>query len=144
MEKAENSIAKALSRAHQALLKDLEKLEGSVNPASNQDLTALRTRLGTTQLNLLDHFRFEELNGYMDKVKKREPRLERTIDQLAEEHRQLAQSLDALMGKAKRALNLDQGLRTEIKNWIAFVRQYESREDELVQNAFNLDIGAED
>jgi hemerythrin len=144
MVKTDSSIAKALSRAHQALLKDLGKLEESVDSASEQDLQALQVRLGATRAHILDHFRFEEQNGYMDKVRNREPRLERTIDQLASEHRHLAQSLAVLIEKAKEAKYVDQALRTEVRDWIAAVQQHESREDELVQGAFNLDIGAED
>jgi len=144
MPKVESSVAQALSRAHLALLNDLKKLEDSVDEAKGPDLTALGVRLGATKTHILEHFRFEEQNGYMDKVRKREPRLERTIDQLENEHRQLSQSLDSLIGKAKEATNLDHSLRNQVFDWIASVRKHETREDELVQDAFNLDIGTED
>jgi len=144
MARTEISVAESLSRAHQALLNDLRKLKNSLNPASGQDLSTLRAELAATQTHILDHFRFEEQDGYMDKVRKREPRLEHTIDQLAGEHRQLAQSLEALMAKARDAQNLDQALREKIREWIASVRQHEIREDELVQDVFNLEISAED
>jgi len=144
MAKTEVSVAEALSRAHQALRNDLRKLEESVDPASGQDLIALCARLAATRSHITEHFRFEEKNGYMDKVRKREPRLEHTIEQLAAQHRQLAQSLDAIIKRAKDAASLGPALREKIREWIASVRHHEAREDELVQNAFNLDIGAED
>ena len=90
MARTETSIAEALSRAHDALLNDLEKLWESVDPASGQTLAGLLARLSTTQAHVTEHFRFEEQNGYMDAVRKREPRLERAIQQLAEEHEQLS------------------------------------------------------
>jgi hemerythrin-like domain-containing protein len=144
MARTEISVAEALSRAHQALRTDLQKLDDSVDLIPGQDLPALRAPLAATRSHINEHFRFEEQNGYMDKVRKREPRLEHTIEQLAAEHRQLAQSLDAIIKRAKDAPSLDPALRDQIREWIASVRQHEAREDDLVQNAFNLDIGAED
>ena len=144
MANAETSIAESLSRAHQALGKDLRRLEDSVHRTSDQGIPIIRAILDATRTHILEHFRFEEEKGYMDKVRKREPRLERVIDQLASEHRQLAQALDALIEKTKQASTLDLDLREKTREWIAAVRQHEAREDELVQNSFNLDISAED
>src|SRR6516164_2978409 len=98
MARTETSIAEALSRAHDALLNDLGMLCESVDPASGQTPDGLRARLSTTQAHITEHFRFEEQNGYMDKVRKREPRLERIIRELAEEHSQLRSSLEELIG----------------------------------------------
>jgi DNA-binding transcriptional ArsR family regulator len=138
------SIAEALSRAHAALLEDLRKLEEAASPGSRDGLAEIRARLGATQAHIAEHFRFEEENGYLDALKKREPRLERTIRQLAEEHRQLAQSLAALVGEARAATSLGDKFREKTREWIERVRQHEHHENDLVQNAFNLDIGAED
>src|SRR5262245_61117919 len=139
----ETSIAESLSRAHQALRKDLQKLEDSVR-SSNQDIPIVRAIVEATRTHILDHFRFEEHNGYMDKVRKREPRLERLIDQLDGEHRLLTKSLNDLIERAKQAATLDPDLREETREWIATVRRHEAREDKLVQDSFNLDISAED
>jgi hypothetical protein len=104
----------------------------------------LRARLDATHRHIMEHFRFEEQNGYMDTVRKREPRLERSIEHLAEEHWQLAQSLNALIEQARSATSCDQAFRDQVRTWVEQVRQHEVRENELVQDAFNLDIGAED
>jgi hypothetical protein len=140
----ENSVAEALCRAHVALLEDLRKLEEAARPASGESLTELRARLGATQAHVTEHFRFEEQNGYLDAVRKREPRLERAIQQLAEEHRALAESLEVLIKQARAATTLDDPFREAIRRWVERVREHEARENDLVQDAFNLDIGAED
>jgi hypothetical protein len=80
----------------------------------------------------------------MDVVRTREPRLERTIQQLAREHRQLAQSLEALIAQARAATDLHDRLQVAVREWVERVRQHEMRENNLVQDAFDLDIGAED
>jgi hypothetical protein len=139
-----SSIADALSQAHGTLLADLSALEHAVGPFSGEDLAELRTRLGETTAHITAHFRFEEQNGYMDAVKKREPRLERVIDELAAEHDQLRKSLDALIGEARAATKLGDALRGQVRNWVDSVRKHEMRENEVVQDAFNLDIGTED
>ena len=144
MERTENSVTKALGRAHKALLADLRDLERAVSPTSGEAHVELRTRLERARAHLTEHFGYEEQKGYMDVVRKREPRLERAIQQLAEEHGQLRQSLDGLIGQAGTATGLNDNLRELIREWIERVRRHEIRENDLVQDAFNLDIGAED
>jgi len=143
METTTNSVAEALEKAHVVLLADLRELEKAVRPAG-EDLARLRTRLGAVRAHITEHFRFEEQNGYMDVISKREPRLGRTIHQLFEEHGQLRQALDALVAKAGAATAAGDTLRGEVREWIEHVRQHEAHENDLVQDAFCLDIGAED
>jgi DNA-binding transcriptional ArsR family regulator len=144
MERTGSSVAEALSRAHAAVLEDLRKLEEASRGASPEGLAELRARLGGTHTHLSEHFRFEEQNGYMDTVRKREPRLERAIQLLAEEHGQLTRALDALLREAGTATSLDDTFREEVQGWVQRVRQHEARENDLVQDAFVLDIDAED
>ena len=144
MERTETFVAEALSQAHAALMADLRELEQAVRPSLGESLPELRARLSAVQAHISEHFRFEEQDGYMHTVRKREPRLERAIQQLADEHRQLTQFLDALIGKATASTSLDERFREEIRGWVERVRRHEMRENDLVQGAFNLDISAED
>ncbi len=80
----------------------------------------------------------------MEEVKKQAPRLDRMIRQLAEEHEQLRQTLDAIIREAETATSLGDSLKDQIREWIRHVRQHESREDDVAQDAFNLDIGMKD
>lgn len=144
MGKTENSAAEALSQAHKALLSDLKELEQAVRPSSQKGMAELRARLETTRSDITEHFRFEEQNGYLDAVRKREPRLERTVQHLAQEHGELKRSLDAIIGEAGTSTNLSDSVQQEIHAWIDRVRQHEIRGYEVVQDAFNLDISPED
>jgi len=137
-------ITAALLRAHKALIDDLQKLEESADPVTMPKLTDLRSKLDATRTHVTEHFRFEEQNGYMDEVRKREPRFERAIQHLAAEHRHLAQSLETLIGAAKTAASLDETLRDAVRRWVNDVQQHEIRENDLVQDAFDQDIGGED
>ena len=139
-----NSLAEALKQAHVVLARDLRELEQASQCSSSGDLDGLRAQLGATHAHVTEHFRFEEQNGYMDAVRKREPRLERIIRELAEEHSQLRSSLEELIGEARVTSSLGGLLRERIRTWVKRVRQHEMRENDVVQDAFNLDIGAED
>jgi hypothetical protein len=140
----EIAVAESLSQAHAALLAELRELEQAVHPSSGESLAELRARLGEARADIIKHFRFEEQNGYMDVVRKREPRLEWNIQQLADGHRQLADSLDGLVQESGTATKLGDTLLQEIRAWIERLRQHEAREDDLVQDALNLDFGTED
>jgi hypothetical protein len=143
MRTPEPPVVEALARAHESLLDDLRKLEEVTGQASGEGLAELRVRLGATREHLARHFRFEEQNGYMEAVRKREPRLGRAIEQLAGEHSQLLQTLEAVIAEAGVATRLGEALREGVRQWAGSVREHEARENELVQDTFNLDIGAE-
>jgi ElaB/YqjD/DUF883 family membrane-anchored ribosome-binding protein len=144
MEKTANSVAEALSRAHETLVNDLKKLGDAVAPAAKESLDGLRARLAAARADIAQHFRFEEENGYLDIVNKREPRLERAIQHLVEEHRELTRALDGVLAAAAAATRVNNTLRRRVREWLAQVRRHEQRENQLVQDAFDFDIGAED
>jgi len=144
MQSTKTAVAEALGRAHKKLLKDLQELEQAVRPKSGEGVPKLKSRLGVLRAHLADHFRFEEQDGYMEQVRKQVPRLERAIEQLAEEHRQLLRSLDTIADQVGISDNPSDGVLESVRDWIARIRQHENRENDVVQDAFNLDIGAED
>ena len=139
----ENS-PEALKKAHEALLDDLQGLERALHSPGGEDSAAISARLGRTQAHITQHFRFEEANGYMSAVLKKKPHLERVAGQLLGDHLQLAQTLSRLVDEAKTATKLDARFSTRVRAWIEDVRQHESRENQLVQEAFNVDMDAED
>jgi hemerythrin-like domain-containing protein len=144
MEKTALSATEALSRAHTALREDLRRLDETVRRAAADDCPSVRACLDATRAHITEHFRIEEENGYLGTVRKREPRLEHAIQQLVEEHRQLTRSLQALIATANADATVDEAFRTEVRKWIDHIRRHEKRENDLVQEAFNLDIGPED
>jgi hypothetical protein len=144
MQNTTTSFADALARAHGALLQNLRSLEDAVGAVPPKSAVELAARLGVTRAQISQHFCFEEQNGYLDAVRKREPRLEHRIQELAADHGRLLESLDKLVERARAATGPDPGLREDVKKWVDSVRQHEARENELVQDAFNFDFGAED
>jgi len=144
MENKPLSVVEALRQAHFALLKDLAGLEDAARFSVGTDSTEMRSRLERTRAHITEHFRFEEQNGYMDAVLAREPNLARTVESLREEHRQLAQELEGLIERTMTGRPMEDAFRDQVRSWLESVRRHEARENTLVQDAFNVDFGAQD
>lgn len=144
MTRTREASGKSLRRAHAALLRDFRRLEESLKGPVLDSPAALGTRLRTTRDDLQAHFHFEEVDGYMDAVRRQAPQFERVVNQLAEEHIQLMQSLDSLIEFLSAASTVDEPIRDRVRQWIDRVRQHEARENDVVQEAALMDIGAED
>ncbi|HUE72269.1 MAG TPA: hemerythrin domain-containing protein [Pirellulaceae bacterium] len=138
------TTAEELVQAHVAFRDDLGKLEKSVRPASVASLDEVQAELGAVRMHASEHFRLEERSEWMTKIKKRGPKLERLVQHLREEHRELLEAIDTLLKVIQAAKRLDDGLREKVHQWIERVRRHESRENDLVQEAYTLDLGAAD
>ncbi len=142
MRKPRASFAELLSRAHAVLLKDLEQVEQAMHSPTTRTSARFAAQLRRVQRHLREHFRFEERDGYLSAVRKREPQLDREINRLLQEHRQLAQALNALIEQADHS---PEGAPAEqVRAWVAQVRLHESRENALVEDVFNRDLIAAD
>jgi hypothetical protein len=136
MKRSEETFVETLQQEHVDLLGDLQQLEEAARPGSGETPAGLSARLGKTQAHVVDHYRFEEQDGYMAPVLKAEPRFGPVVQELLEEHRQIAQALDALIREARTAQSLTDGLGERVRDWVKQVRQHESRENHLVQEAY--------
>ncbi len=138
------SIADSLSAAHRALASDLQKLEEASAPGSHKSLAEIHEQLGQTRVHVLEHFHFEEQNGFMEAVVKRDPRFDRAVSELFEEHRQMRDSLEKLLADTRDAPPAAADVREEIRTWIKRLRRHEARENERIQDAFCQDFTGED
>jgi hemerythrin-like domain-containing protein len=136
MNTPERSFVDALHDAHTALLRDLQELEKAVAPTSSEGPAELGIRLGKVQTHLADHFRFEEEGGYMAPVLKEEPRLSGRIQELLAEHSQMAQTLEAIIEEVSRGPTVQDASRQKVHAWLGKVRHHETRENDLVQEAY--------
>jgi hemerythrin-like domain-containing protein len=133
-----------LREAHTALLHDLAEMKDAVFAAAEEDRAEIKARLDQTRTHIAEHFRFEEDNGYMDVVLQREPHQARTIEGLRDEHRRLAEQLEAIVEHVAAGRRLDKAFREAVLAWLKAVRHHEAHESRLVQDAFNIDFGWED
>jgi hypothetical protein len=136
MEASEKDFADALHEAHADLFRNLLQLEESVRLGSSESQPELSIRLGNVRTHLSEHFRFEEQDGYMAPLLKEEPQIGPVVQELLDEHRQLAEALDALLQEVSAAQSLSEGFPERVRAWVKHVRQHESRENSLVQEVY--------
>jgi hemerythrin-like domain-containing protein len=136
METPEQSFADALHEAHTDLLRDLQELEKAVGAGSREGPAELGSRLEHARTHLTDHFHFEEEGGYMAPVLKEEPRFGPLVEELLAEHGQMAKALDALVQEVRQAQTVQDSHRERVRALLSQVRHHETRENQLVQEAY--------
>lgn len=141
---AQNVVAEKLKAAHEAVAADLQKLETAFGSAEVPFAQTVHARLADARGHLAKQFRFEEKDGYMRAVRERNPNREHTIEELRLEHRRLEQMLENMVAEAARVKTAEEALRAQVRTWVAELRHHEAAENTLVQEVFNLEIGAED
>jgi hypothetical protein len=134
-------LEERLRQAHADLLADLQKLGSE---SAEFGLASLRTSLLKARQDLINHFRLEQENGYLDEVRKREPCLEQTLVKLAGEHHKLLHKLDDILAQLEYPQPALEGLQRQVRLWVHDVRGHEIRENDLIQDAFVHDLGAGD
>jgi type II secretory pathway component PulJ len=143
MDSRQKERAAALRQAHVALERDLENLEARLREPAELTPAELHLRLSRTRTDLAEHFRREEENGYMNTVLEHSPNRDQVVQHLLQEHRFLLDAVNALI-EAAAGHQPDAELRRKVLTWIESLRDHEMRENILVQDAFNLDVAAED
>jgi len=135
---------KALSQAHDTLLRDLHGLGQVIQPDAEANIIDLRSRLATTFFDVSDHFHLEEQGGYLDDMQVREPRLQREIAELRDQHCEMLDALANLRDQAAVASELDDVLRLKVRAWIDRLLKHEARENDVIQDAVDSDFGGGD
>lgn len=138
------SLAGQLARAHAKLVHDLAELAHAIRKTTNDSLKEFKARLQAARTDLVEHFRLEELNGYMDAVRDRSPSQNRAIQTLLSEHQGLLKTLDDIVRLASRSADFSDRVRNKTLLWIQRVHSHEERENELLQDALNSEPAAED
>jgi hypothetical protein len=144
MRQTHPSIADLLARAHKRLRKDLRELEEATQGPWPGGPKGMGKLLADARADLVEHFRFEEHNGYMEAVLRIRPNLERDVQALLGQHKQLADALDQLIADVKTMTAEDGSFGQRVRGWIKAVWRHEARENTLVEDAFNVDLSAED
>ena len=128
---------------------ELRKLLGEVHQALSRreaSVDAVASLIESLTVHLEAHFQEEEATGVFDQVTAREPRLCDRASALCAEHDQLRKTAAALNQAAKSADGADwwDRLETAFHEFSKDLMRHEHEENELVQEAYEQDIGAGD
>lgn len=121
------------------LLDYLRALEQAVSPTSNCGLSEIRECLYAVEVSLrhsLQDDPFNNTNGL-------DPRLEHAEAQLAEEEARLHGSLQELIAKTQcqSLATVDEAFCEAVRDWIRSFRRHSDRTTDLIQDAWDQDIG---
>lgn len=131
-----------MHREHEALSQKIglakESLEKVHSPAdSYQRLRKLRDELQR-------HFALEEQGGYMREVRERRPNWSDRIDELRRQHAQMLVDVGALVDEADELVQRTEEWQGKFEQLLAALSQHEQAENEIVQKAYQQDIGDKD
>ena len=93
------------------------------------------------------HMELEESGGYLPEVRNRLPNLAGTLDRLQGEHTTLQRELSETLASARAAPSskvLGDAVLGRLRQWVAQIRNHEMRENRLVQEVLNTDLGGGD
>jgi len=136
-------FADAMKRAQLALQHQLRELEQLVAPHAADHLPDVRIRLKAVLSLVKEHFRIEEQDGYMNAVKEQDQRFESELQCFRDEHRAMRRELEFLVDEADSLQQIDAEFSESVHGWIDRFRMHEKNEIDLVQEAFDVDVGGE-
>jgi hypothetical protein len=140
-----------IKEVNQELWQQLEEMRHRCQrPIAPANCRQLVQRLSQLRDHLALHFALEEAYGYFDDPVDVAPRLGYAAEQLRSEHRELYMNLTGVVERAERLLHTDQ--MATLALWVGpqflrfdeSLRDHEARENELIFDAFDTDIGAGD
>ena len=135
-----------IQRDHQ----ELRNLLGEVHHVLARKLESVARvaeMVGSLANHIEAHFEEEEATGVFDEVSEREPRLSSRAKELRAEHDRLRQTVQALSQAAKSgdgAADWWEQLETAFHDFSKDLMRHEHQENELVQVAYEQDLGAGD
>ncbi len=96
---------------------------------------------------LREHFAVEEEGGYFADVLKVAPRLSRRAARLEQNHKEFSEHLEALLALVQYAIDARDAwerVTTGVERFLRELRAHEDDENELVREAFMVDLGRGD
>ena len=143
---AAQALIEKMSKQHHAL----EQIWSALRAALKGDRVNQQALLGQLQqlsIQLEEHFRFEEEDGYFDEAVAKAPRLQRQADHLRGQHTEMLGAIARLQASASRLaaepaqLTAMRGLLEEVSK--TFV-EHETAEGRLLEDAYCSDTTALD
>jgi hypothetical protein len=140
-----------IKEVNQELWQRLEEMRHRCQrPLAPAHCRHLVERLSELRDQLALHFALEEAYGYFDDPVEVAPRLSYAAENLRNEHRQLYMRLTHIVERAERLMRSEQlatlalWIGPEFLEFDEALRDHESRENELIYEAYDTDIGTGD
>jgi len=142
----ENTALQTALKEHQDLMRLLGRLNAAVT-AAEVDRGALAQQLRDLRAHMTEHFALEDQGGYFEEVVEFQPHLRERVDELHDQHPLLAAGIAELIDIVE-GDPADEGwtasLKARFETFRTLFVEHEHGENELVQEAYEQDIGSKD
>ncbi len=139
----QQQIYEEIRREHEHLREVLGKIRHALN-VRMEAATNLAEMMSSLQQHVSVHFHEEEEGGFFHEVVVQAPRMSNRADALKQEHVGLATAVVELVTIASEENELCKSLDTKFHDFSKTLMQHESKENELLLDAYDDDIGAAD
>jgi iron-sulfur cluster repair protein YtfE (RIC family) len=143
---AEVEVLENIQREHEALRESIAHIH-QLLAAHNTPGDELATQLHRLHTALVEHFWHEEHEGFFDEVVSQAPRLTPQAHKLCAEHQEMLHTASELSRFASAGAGSETWWRELNSRFHVFSKQlmhHEGEENSLLQQAFQVDIGAHD
>ncbi len=148
---SENQEAKEAQRAlheHRAIQKLLQSVVQFIAAQSKDTPEAIQTLvrdLKNLRAYMESHFEREEAAGLFEDILERLPMVDTVVKDLKREHRDFLEKVNGLIYRLEppevREL---EAIRTDLNTFVSAFLEHEEMENDLLQRAYNLDLGCPD
>jgi hypothetical protein len=130
--------------SHETLFERLRAFDNLMTRADVLSAKELRDALSALRSEVHAHFQMEEKSGSLNSLAESDHRFRHATERLLQEHRNLEDGLDMLLGVAATSEIANEGFRRKLRNWITRAQKHETDEDVLLIEAVNQDLGTAD
>lgn len=143
----DDSWVEQLANEHTMLETYLDQLDDLIAAPDDHTIQALRPLLHEVFDRCRTHMELEERDGYMIGLVQTQPHLTNAVNELRDEHDVLLSAMTEITVSVDQSEDMDRlegSFVPQIREWLDQMRRHEHRENELVLEAFNQDIGTKD
>jgi len=113
-------------------------------PPTDVDLLVLLSTLEDLAAHCGKHMALEEQDGYLSNVVQRMPNSSHTVEAVLAEHDTLRNELADVIKALRAGSDAIDEIVARVRHWTVAMENHETRENQLVQEAFDSDLGGGD
>lgn len=140
------AASRRIEEQHVSLREMIAEIRKTISSRPD-NLELIGQKLNDLQKKLETHFLEEENGGFFDQIDRKAPRLSTETSQLKDEHKVFLVQVRSLVVVAESCEGTDewwQQLKKDFRDFSKAVMHHESMENQLLQQAYNEDIGSHD
>ncbi len=141
-----SAASERIEEQHAHLRDMIAEIRGTLEN-QEEEVEQVNHQLAALLKELVAHFLDEEDDGFFDQIEQKVPRLSPEVRHLKEEHQQFLEQMRVLVATAESRAGTPlwwQSLKTDFHEFSKALMHHESTENQLLQRAYNEDIGTRD